>query len=57
MKKKVKKMNLAKETVANLDPANLAGLGGAAIACQESNRICSIVHTCVSCVYTQNTCA
>ncbi|MFL6193478.1 MAG: class I lanthipeptide [Thermoanaerobaculia bacterium] len=54
--KGLKKMNLAKETVANLDPANLMIVGGAVI-CQESNRICSIQHTCVSCVYTQDTCA
>lgn len=57
MKKKSKvKMNLSRETVANLDPANLAIAGGANL-CQESNRICSIQHTCVSCVYTKDTCA
>jgi hypothetical protein len=55
-KKSLKKMNLSRETVANLDPENLMIVGGAAI-CQESNRICSIQHTCVSCVYTQDTCA
>jgi hypothetical protein len=55
-----KKLSLAKETVAPLEPRSLAGVAGAATgACpcpQESNQICSIQHTCVSCVFS-NTCA
>ena len=34
--------------VTTLETRNLAGIGGA-VGCQESNRICSIQHTCVSC--------
>ena len=51
MKKKrndVKKLKLSKETLGVLDPMSLQGLGGGA-GCGESNRICSIQHTCVSC--------
>jgi hypothetical protein len=49
-----KKLTLSRETLSPLE-----SLGGvAAGACpQESNRICSIQHTCVSCVFTQDTCA
>jgi hypothetical protein len=49
-----KKLSLAKETLAPLDARILEGVGGAAIGCpKESNQICSIQHTCVSCVATQ----
>lgn len=52
-----KKLSLAKETLAPLESNRLAGVAGAATggACcpQESNQICSIQHTCVSCVATQ----
>lgn len=50
-----KKLSLAKETLAPLESNSLAGVAGAATgACcgQESNQICSIQHTCVSCVAT-----
>ena len=51
-----KKLSLSKET---LTPLEIQSLGGvAAGACpQESNQICSIQHTCVSCVATVDTCA
>jgi hypothetical protein len=52
MKKKrndVKKLKLSKETLGVLDPKSLEGLAGGAAGCGESNRICSIQHTCVSC--------
>lgn len=49
-----KKLTLARETLSPLESLD----GVAAGACpQESNRICSIQHTCVSCVFTQDTCA
>jgi hypothetical protein len=50
-----KKLVLAKETLAPLEAQILGGaVGAAAIGCpQESNKICSIQHTCVSCVATQ----
>ena len=56
-----KKLSLAKETLAPLESHNLVGVAGAATgaACpcpQESNRICSIQHTCVSCVTTATAC-
>jgi hypothetical protein len=62
MKKKKserKKMSLAKETLAPLEARSLEGVAGAAVQCQESNRICSVQHTCVSCGITTvtNTCA
>ncbi|MFL6232895.1 MAG: class I lanthipeptide [Thermoanaerobaculia bacterium] len=51
-----KKLSLSKETLAPLEAQSLGGV--AAGACPlESNRICSIQHTCVSCVATQDTCA
>jgi hypothetical protein len=51
-----KKLSLAKETLTPLEHQSLGGV--AAGACpQESNRICSIQHTCVSCVFTRDTCA
>jgi hypothetical protein len=53
-KKNARKLTLAKETLTTLEARNLAAVGGgAAVICQESNRICSIQHTCVSCVATQ----
>jgi hypothetical protein len=57
-----KKLSLAKETLAPLESNRLAGVagaatGGAACCPQESNRICSIQHTCVSCVNTVDNCA
>jgi hypothetical protein len=55
-----KKLSLAKETLAPLESNRLTGVAGAATggACcpQESNKICSIQHTCVSCAAT-DTCA
>ena len=50
-----KKLSLAKETLAPLEARTLEGIAaGAAITCpKESNQICSIQHTCVSCVATQ----
>lgn len=50
-KKNARKLNLSKETLATLEARNLMAVGGGAAApiCQESNRICSIQHTCVSC--------
>jgi len=51
-----KKLSLAKETLTPLENQSLGGV--AAGACPlESNKICSIQHTCVSCVFTQDTCA
>ncbi len=47
-KKNTRKLTLSKETLTTLEGKNLAVAGGA-VACQESNRICSIQHTCVSC--------
>jgi hypothetical protein len=52
-KKNARKLTLAKETLTTLEARNLEGIGGGAAICQESNRICSIQHTCVSCVATQ----
>ena len=44
-----KKLSLSRETLAPLDAQSLEGI--AAGACpQESNQICSIRHTCVSCL-------
>jgi hypothetical protein len=58
MKKKNKKLSLAKETLTTLEARNLEGVGGGAppVGCQESRMICSIQHTCVSCPIT-DTCA
>ena len=62
MKKKTKKLGLTRETLTNLNPAALEIVEGAAAAtlhrtcCQESVLVCSIQHTCVSCVAT-DTCA
>ena len=55
-KKSIKKMNLTRETLKTLDSQSLEAIA-AAVGCQESVRICSIQHTCVSCVLTQDTCA
>jgi hypothetical protein len=55
-KKNARKLTLAKETLTTLEARNLAAVGGgAAVICQESNRICSIQHTCVSCQFTDTT--
>jgi hypothetical protein len=49
-----KKLTLAKETLAPLEASTLGWIGGGAAGCTlESNKICSIQHTCVSCVATQ----
>ncbi len=50
-KKNGRKLNISKETVANLDTAKLQNLpvAGAGHCPQESALICSIQHTCVSC--------
>jgi hypothetical protein len=53
MKKKTKKLGLTRETLTNLDSEALDRVDGAAIACQESRLICSVMHTCVSCVRTE----
>jgi hypothetical protein len=55
-KKNTRKLNLSKETLTTLEAKNLAAVGGAAVACQESRLVCSIQHTCVSCKPT-DTCA
>ncbi len=52
-KKNARKLTLAKETLTTLEARSLEGIGGGAVTCQESNRICSIQHTCVSCAATQ----
>ncbi len=48
-----KKLILAKETLAPLETSTLGWIAGAAGCTLESNKICSIQHTCVSCVATQ----
>ena len=54
-KKNAKKLNLSKDTLSVLDPKSLLEAAGGA---QESQRICSIQHTCVSCHATPTeTCA
>jgi hypothetical protein len=55
-KNEAKRLTLSKETVAILDPKNLAGIAAAAVQCQESVMVCSIMHTCWSCPAT-DTCA
>jgi hypothetical protein len=55
-KKSVKKMNLTRETLNTLDSQSLEAIA-AGVGCQESNVICSIQHTCVSCVNTRDNCA
>jgi hypothetical protein len=53
-----KKLSLSRETLAPLEAKSLETVAGAAVLCpKESNQICSIQHTCVSCVYTADTCA
>lgn len=54
-----KKLSLSRETLAPLEAKSLETVAGAAvIGCpKESNQICSIQHTCVSCVATVDTCA
>lgn len=44
-----KRLNLSKETLAVLDPKNLDGVAAGIFKCEESNVICSIMHTCASC--------
>jgi hypothetical protein len=56
-KNEARRLSLSKETLAILDPKSLEGIAGAAVGCGESRVICSIVHTCVSCQNTDNTCA
>jgi hypothetical protein len=56
MKKKTKKLGLTRETLTNLDSEALDNVAAAARTCQESVMICSVMHTCVSCVRT-DTCA
>ena len=58
-KKDRKALTLSRETVAVLDPKSLEDLGaGAADVCtKESQVICSVQHTCVSCRNTDATCA
>lgn len=57
-KKNAKKLTLAKETLTTLDPEKLQPVAGQAAGCtQESNVICSVMHSCVSCQNTTNTCA
>jgi hypothetical protein len=56
-KNQTRRLNLSRETLAHLDPASLAGIGGAAAACQESHIVCSIIHTCFSCGPSEDTCA
>jgi hypothetical protein len=61
MKKKTKKLGLSRETLSNLTPEALGQAVGEAATnyktcCQESVLICSVQHTCVSCVAT-DTCA
>jgi hypothetical protein len=51
-KKNTRKLNLSKETLTTLEAKNLTAVGGA-VGCQESKIVCSIQHTCVSCVATQ----
>jgi hypothetical protein len=55
-KKNLKKMNLTRETLKTLDSQNLEAIA-AGVGCQESNVICSIQHTCVSCKPTEVNCA
>ena len=55
-KKSAKKMSLTRETLKTLDSQSLEAIAAGA-GCQESNVICSIQHTCVSCVFTRDTCA
>lgn len=48
-----KKLSLSRETLAPLEAKSLETVAGAAVICpKESNQICSIQHTCVSCVAT-----
>jgi len=51
-KKNAKKLTLAKETLTTLDLKAIEQVAGAA-TCQESNIICSVMHTCVSCATTE----
>ncbi|HYG63473.1 MAG TPA: hypothetical protein VEL74_12900 [Thermoanaerobaculia bacterium] len=63
MKKKAKKLGLTRETLTNLNSEALGLAGQAAVApvagtffncpCQESQMICSVMHTCVSCNRTE----
>lgn len=55
-KNEAKRLSLSKETLSILDSRHLDGIAAAA-GCGESRIICSIVHTCVSCQPTDNTCA
>jgi hypothetical protein len=58
-KKNAKRLALAKETLATLDPKSLEQVVRGA-ACGESHVICSVQHSCVSCRQTDtctDTCA
>jgi hypothetical protein len=44
-----KKLSLAKETLAPLEAKSLEGQVAGGFCPKESNQICSIQHTCVSC--------
>jgi hypothetical protein len=48
-KKNAKKLSLSKETLTALDLQNVDRVAAGAADCQESNVICSVMHTCVSC--------
>lgn len=48
-KKNGRKLSLARETLAPLEAKNLAGHVAGGACPQESQKICSILHTCVSC--------
>ena len=52
-KKTAKKLNLSKETLTALDLEKVEPVAGLAHCPQESNVICSIMHTCVSCRATE----
>ncbi|HYG63472.1 MAG TPA: class I lanthipeptide [Thermoanaerobaculia bacterium] len=58
MKKKAKKLGLHRETLAHLAPEALGLVAGQATylncPCQESILVCSEVHTCVSCVQSED---
>lgn len=58
-KKDRKALTLSRETVATLDARSLEELRGGAIdpCTKESQVICSVQHTCVSCRNTDATCA
>ena len=56
-RKKDRKLTLSRETVAPLDAQSLKELRAGAASCtQESQVICSVMHTCVSCATTSDVC-